>query len=103
MLTRHPGHGEILRFPAMSLPIGPRYDNPYEVEVESGTLIKLYQYQTDAVTQFGQTGGLRQELDVWMPQLPLPIRLHECRWQGEAAKYRVEPHRAQSPAEGGKA
>ena len=81
---QHPGHGEILRFPAMSLPIGPRYDNPYEVEVESGTLIKLYQYQTDAVTQFGQTGGLRQELDVWMPQLPLPIRLHECRWQGEA-------------------
>ena len=81
---QHPGRGEILRFPAVSLPIGPRYNNPYEVEVESGTLIKLYQYQTDAVTQFGQTGGLRQELDVWMPQLPLPIRLHECRWQGEA-------------------
>ena len=80
---QQPGRGDILRFPAVSLPIGPRYNNPYEVEVESGTLIKLYQYQTDAVTQFGQTGGLRQELDVWMPQLPLPIRLHECRWQGE--------------------
>ncbi len=79
----HPGRGDILRIPARSLPIGPRYNKPYEVEVESGTLIKLYQYQTDAVTQFGQTGGLRQELDAWMPQLPLPIRLHECRWQGE--------------------
>ena len=78
-----PGRGEILRFQAASLPIAPRYNDPYEVQVESGTLIKLYQYQTEAVTQFGQTGGLRQELDVWMPQLPLPIRLHECRWQGE--------------------
>ena len=77
-----PGRGEILRFQATSLPIGPRYNDPYVAQVESGTLIKLYQYQTDAVTQFGQTGGLRQELDVWMPQLPLPIRLHECRWQG---------------------
>ena len=80
---QNPGCGEILRFPAESLPIGPQYNKPYELEVESGTLIKLYQYQTDAVTQFGQTGGLRQELDVWMPQLPLPIRLHECRWKGE--------------------
>ena len=80
---QHPGRGEILRFPATRLPIGPLHSNPYEVEVESGTLIKLYQYQTEAVTQFGQTGGLRQELDVWMPQLPLPIRLHECRWQAE--------------------
>ena len=79
---QRPGHGDILRFPATSLPIGPRFNIPYEVPVESGTLIKLYQYQTDSVTQFGQTGGLRQELDVWMPQLPLPIRLHECRWQG---------------------
>lgn len=79
----NPGHGEILCFPAERLPIGPRYNNPYEMEVESGTLIKLYQYQTDSVTQFGQTGGLRQELDVWMPHLPLPIRLHECRWDGD--------------------
>ncbi len=82
-VDQHPGRGDILRLPAVSLPIGPRYNNPYEVDVESGTLIKLYQYQTDSVTQFGQTGGLRQELDAWMPQLPLPIRLHECRWQGE--------------------
>ena len=80
---QRPGYGQVLRFPSASLPIGPRYNAPYVVEVESGTLIKLYQYQTDAVTQFGQTGGLRQELDVWMPQLPLPIRLHECRWDGE--------------------
>ncbi len=79
---QRPGRGEVLRFPAASLPIGPRYNDPYKVEVESGTLIKLYQYQT-ATTQFGQTGGLRQELDVWMPQLPLPIRLHECRWKGD--------------------
>ena len=50
---QHPGRGGILRFPAVSLPIGPRHNNPYEVDVESGTLIKLYQYQTDAVTQFG--------------------------------------------------
>ncbi len=80
---QRPGYGEILRFMAESLPIGPRYHNPYEIEVESGTLIKLYQYQTEAVTQFGQTSGLRQYLDVWMPQLPLPIRLHECRWKDE--------------------
>ena len=79
-----PGRGEVLRFQAESLPIGPRYNEPYKVQIESGTLIKLYQYQTEAVTQFGQTGGLRQELDVWMPQLPLPIRSHECRWEAES-------------------
>ena len=80
---QHPGEGGILRFPAQDLRIGPSYNEPYEHNIESGTLIKLYQYHTEAVTQFGQTGGLRQYLDVWMPQLPLPIRLHECRWQGE--------------------
>lgn len=79
----YPERGSILHFAAPSLPIAPRFSVPYEDEVESGTLIKLYQYQTEAVTQFGQTGGLRQHLDVWMPHLPLPIRLHECRWDGD--------------------
>ena len=78
-----PGRGEVLRFKAESLPIAPQYNNAYELPVESGTLIKLYQYQTKAVSQFGRRDGLRQALDVWMPQLPLPIRLHECRWEGE--------------------
>ena len=82
-----PERGRILHFQAASLPIGPRHNVPYEEEVESGTLIKLYQYQTDAVTQFGRTGGLRQDLDVWMPHLPLPIRLHECRWDGDPRSF----------------
>lgn len=82
-----PERGGILHFAAQSLPIAPRYNNPYEDDVESGTLIKLYQYQTEAVTQFGRTGGLRQDLDVWMPHLPLPIRLHECRWDGDPRSF----------------
>ena len=32
---RTPGRGGILRFQAASLPIGPRYNSPYEVKVES--------------------------------------------------------------------
>ena len=74
--------GEVLRFAADSLPIGPDANNPYVEKVESGTLIKLYQYQTQFRTQFGVAGGLRQELDVWLPLIPLPVRLHECRWKG---------------------
>ena len=76
--------GEVLRFAADSLPIGPAGNAPYVEEVESGTLVKLYQYQTQFRTQFGVAGGLRQELDVWLPLIPLPARLHECRWKGAA-------------------
>ena len=75
--------GQVLQFSAESLPIGPVGNRPYVESVESGTLIKLYQYQTQFRGQFGRDGGLRQELDVWMPLIPLPVRLHECRWEGE--------------------
>lgn len=80
---KNPRNGELLHFAAETLPIGPRGNDPYVDEVESGTLIKLYQYQTSYTTQFGQTGGLRHQLDVWLPMLPLPVRLHECRWGGD--------------------
>ena len=46
-------HGGVLRFTADNLPIGPDGNDPYVEEVESGTLVKLYQYQTEFRTQFG--------------------------------------------------
>ena len=78
-----PGEGDVISLAAESLPIGPDGNDPYVHDVESGTLIKLYQYQTEFRGQFGRDGGLRQELDVWMPLLPLPVRLHECRFEGD--------------------
>ncbi|MCY3922337.1 MAG: hypothetical protein OXG27_08070 [Chloroflexi bacterium] len=83
--------GEVIRFAADSLPIGPDGNSPYVEEVESGTLIKLYQYQTEFRGQFGRDGGLRQELDVWLPVIPLPVRLHGRR----SAQLRVESHRTE--------
>jgi len=77
----NPGNGEIMRFHADDLRIWPRAKDAYHDSCNSGTLIKLYQYQTKFRTNFGQRGGLRHQLDSWLPRITLPVRLHECRWK----------------------
>jgi hypothetical protein len=77
-----PGNGGVLRFGSDSLPIFPEGQNPYGRASVWGTLIKLYEYDTRAKGAFFRRDGLLERLDIMMPGLMLPIRLHECRAYG---------------------
>lgn len=77
-----PGRGGVLRFSSDALPIFPEGQNPYGRRSGWGTLIKLYEYDTRAKGAFFRRDGLLERLDIMMPGLMLPIRLHECRAYG---------------------
>ena len=72
--------GEVLTFSSDSMPIFPDGANPYAREVESGSLIKLYEYQMPGHrSHVLRKSGLLARLEVLIPEPALPIRLHECR------------------------
>lgn len=75
-----PGHGGVLRFSSETMPMLPEGTNPYAREAEWGTLIKLYEY---AATGFRSNilmrDGLLSRMDLLLPDVALPIRMHECR------------------------
>lgn len=82
--------GGVLRFTASSLPIFPDKNNPYARQSEWGTLIKLYEYQlTGSKSNIIRRGGVLSKLDLLLPNLALPIRLHECRsgYGGQSGSY----------------
>lgn len=75
-----PRLGEVLSFNSASLPIMPEHDEPYARDADWGTVIKLYEYETTV----GQSNvllkdGLLFALERLMPEIALPIRVHECR------------------------
>lgn len=76
----HPRRGEVLGFTADALPLMPEHDEPYKREIAWGTAIKLYEYET----RTGQSNvlmkdGLLFALERLLPEIALPVRLHECR------------------------
>ena len=83
-----PQHGEVLRVERESLPIFPEGQEAYKRQATWGTLIKLYEYRTKARTHMFRRGGLQERLDILLPGLVLPIRLHECRdYRGEERSF----------------
>lgn len=83
-----PREGEVLRFDADELPIFPVGQDAYARASRWGTLIKLYEYDTRYDGHFFMKGGLLHRLDIMMPGLILPIRLHECRaFRGEERSF----------------
>ena len=74
-----PGRGEVLRFDAGALPLFPRRNEPYTRKAEWGTAIKLYEYRSSFPGHILRRDGLLYRLDLLLPQIALPIRLHECR------------------------
>lgn len=83
-----PRHGGVARFESATLPIFPVDQKPYAREAEWGTLIKLFDYDTKAKGSFFMRDGLLSRLDLMMPGLMLPIRLHECRaYKGSAGSF----------------
>lgn len=82
-----PNKGEILNFQSDTFPIFAKYNEPYSVESEWGTLIKLYEYQTRYKQNVQGNGGLLRPLDLLAPDLGLPFRLHECRYTGTPGSF----------------
>ncbi len=78
-----PREGEVLSFESPDLPLMPQSNKPYAREISWGTAIKLYEFRT----MIGQSNvllrdGLLHSLDRLLPEIALPLRLHECREYG---------------------
>ncbi|MBN2588381.1 MAG: hypothetical protein JXA96_00845 [Sedimentisphaerales bacterium] len=74
-------HSGVLRFYSENMPIFPKGQNPYAENSQWGTLIKLYEYTATGYsnTHMFRKDGLQSRLDILLPDVALPIRLHECR------------------------
>jgi len=77
-----PGHGEVLRFRAERMPLFPEGRDAYGRDAAFGTLIKLYEYDaTGYKSNIIMRGGLLRRLDLLLPEMMLPARLYECRYE----------------------
>ncbi len=72
----------ILSFYSESLPLFPDGRDAYARHTEWGTAIKLYEYKLTGKSHILRRDGLLRRLDILLPQIALPIRLHECRDYG---------------------
>jgi len=74
------GTKSVLRFSSERLPLMPVENHAYSKEVEWGTAIKLYNYDLSAgSSNILMHDGLIFRLEALLPEIALPIRLHECR------------------------
>ncbi|MEX2162296.1 MAG: hypothetical protein WD751_10340 [Anaerolineales bacterium] len=79
--------GNILRFEADSLPLRPgKYPQPYEEPLASGSCIKIWNYKMQRGLKSIATLDLRYELEEFLPEPVLPIRIYERR-PGYKANY----------------
>ena len=74
-----PNPDGVLRFDSEALPLFPEGNNAYSREAGWGTAVKLYQYELPGGSHILRRDGLLQRLDILLPQIALPVRLHECR------------------------
>lgn len=87
---KKPNEGGVLRFEAESLPLFPELNKAYARHSQWGTLIKLYEYAASGYsnTHILLRDGLMERVDLLLPDLALPIRLHECRkFSGHAGSF----------------
>lgn len=75
----NPEKPKILSFQADKLPLFPESNEAYKREAEWGTLIKLYEYQTKKRSHALRDSGLLRPLEMLLPEIGLPLRIHECR------------------------
>ncbi|MEW6308240.1 MAG: hypothetical protein AB1492_04265 [Bacillota bacterium] len=69
---------KILSFESTELPIFPDGNRPYARGASWGSLIKLYEYTIPGCRGHALWNILRR-LDLLLPDLALPVRIHECR------------------------
>jgi len=72
--------GEVLSFSADKLQIKPAYHEAYKQDAEWGSLIKLYNYDIRGMKGHClMPGGLSERLELLIPRIALPYKMHECR------------------------
>jgi hypothetical protein len=82
------GHGTLLTFEVAAMPIFPDKNVAYAREAAWGTLFKMYEYGTRAVTNMMLEDGLLMKLRLLLPEPALPIRFHECRdYKGHSGSF----------------
>lgn len=70
----------VLSFVADTLPLMPRYNDPYVTEIPYGSALKLYNYDMKGFSSnMLMKDGLLYRLEVLLPEIGLPVNLHECR------------------------
>ena len=74
-----PASGGLLTFDSATLPLFPDGNDPYARETAWGTAIKLYEYRLAGRSHILRRDGLLYRLDMLLPGIALPVRLHECR------------------------
>lgn len=80
---KNPGKGGVLRFTAETLSIFPDGNDAYSRHSAWGTLIKLYEYAaTGYKSHILRKDGILGRIDLLLPDIALPMRLHECRDYG---------------------
>ena len=85
--------GEVLTFLAPSLPLMPEYNVPYKRVVEFGSAIKLFDYDMKGFSShILMNDGFLYRLEALLPEIALPVNLHECRdFGGKTEKSFVTP------------
>lgn len=83
-----PAHGQVMSFEADSLPLMPDRNKPYERSVKWGSTLKLFEYDMKGFrSHVLMKGGLLSRLELLLPNIALPVRVHECRaYQGVEAR-----------------
>lgn len=72
---------QVLSFASDTLQLFPDDDRPYEREASYGTAIKLFEYDMKGFRSRALS-ELLPRLEVLLPNVALPIRMHECRGYG---------------------
>ena len=79
-VDRTPHRGEVLCFEAESLDLMPEGSTAYARPMKWGSCVKLYDYDMRGFKSHAlRKGGLLPRLEVLLPEVAHPIRIHECR------------------------
>ena len=83
-----PVEGGVLHFESESLALFPQGNKAYVRPTGWGTAVKLYEYRLKGRSHVLRRDGLLSRLDILLPGIALPVRLHECRnYEGGRGSY----------------
>jgi hypothetical protein len=85
-----PNRGDVMSFKASELKLMPEDRRPYVRPMEWGSCVKLYDYDMRGFKSYAlRKGGLLPRLEVLLPEVAHPVRIHECRegFRGHAGSF----------------
>lgn len=84
-----PNGGDLLRFSASCIKALPAQNRAYDGELRAGSIVKMFEYDMKGFRSSAiLPDGLLSKLDVLLPGIALPVRVHECRdgFRGDAKR-----------------